>query len=105
MGGLATIFLICVMAYSATAYFLGQSDAANALRWSVDKINGQFLRARSAESDFLLRDLKVNGFYERGQSKNLATHEALMASISSELEGLRGVASGRQKGLMTEVPT
>jgi hypothetical protein len=28
MDGLATIFLICVMAYCTTAHFLGQSDAA-----------------------------------------------------------------------------
>jgi methyl-accepting chemotaxis protein WspA len=105
MGGLAMIFLICVMAYSVTAYFLRQSDGANALRWSVDGIQNRYLEARAVESDFLLRDLKDGDFYERGQSKNLAKHEALMASLSRELEGLRGVASGRQKALMTEVPT
>jgi methyl-accepting chemotaxis protein len=104
MGGLAMIFLICVMAYSATAYFLGQNDAANESRWSVDKIRDQFLEARNAERDFLLRDLKDKDFYERGESKNLATHEALMASVSRDLEGLRAVASGRQKALMTDVP-
>src|ERR1700738_15347 len=104
MGGLATIVLICVIAYSATGYFLGQSDAANAIRWSVDRVRDQFLKARNAESDFLLRDLKDNGFYERGQSTNLAKHEALMASVSRELEGLRGVASGRQRVLITNVP-
>jgi methyl-accepting chemotaxis protein WspA len=104
MGGLAMIFLICVMAYSVTAYFLSQSDGANALRWSVDGIQNRYLEARAVESDFLLRDLKDGDFYERGQSQNLAKHEALMASLSRELEGLRGVASGRQKALMTEVP-
>jgi methyl-accepting chemotaxis protein WspA len=105
MGGLATIFLICVMSFSATEYFLGQSDAANGLRWSVDKIHGQFLEARRAETEFVLRDLKDKDFYERGQSGNLAKHEALMASVSRELEELRGMASGRQKALMAEVPT
>ena len=104
MGGLATIVLISAIAYSATGYFLGQSDAANALRWSVDAILYQFLQARNAEKDFLLRDLRANAFYERGESRNLAKHEALMASVSRGLEGLRGVASGRQKELMTEVP-
>jgi methyl-accepting chemotaxis protein WspA len=104
MGGVALIFLICVMAYTTTGYFLGQNDAANESRWSVDKIHDQFLEARNAESDFFLRDLKDKDFYDRGQSKNLARHEALMASVSQALEGLRGVASGRQKALMTEVP-
>ena len=96
IGGLATIFLICVMSFSATEYFLGRSDAANALRWSVDKIHGQFLEARRAETEFVLRDLKDKDFYERGQSRNLAKHEALMASVSRELEELRGMASGRR---------
>jgi methyl-accepting chemotaxis protein WspA len=105
MGGLAMIFLISLMAYTATGYFLGQNDAANESRWSVDQIQNQFLEARNAESNFLMRDLKDKDFYERGQSKNLAKHEALMASVSQALEGLRGVASGRQKALMTEVPT
>ena len=84
MGGLAMIFLICVMAYSVMAYFLSQSDGANALRWSVDGIQNRYLEARTLESEFLLRDLKDGDFYERGQSKNLAKHEALMASMSVE---------------------
>ena len=104
MGGLVIIVLMCVLAYTVTGYFLGQSDAANALRWSVDKIHDQFLNARNAESDFLLRDLRDTDFYERGQSPNLAKQEALVASVSRELEGVRGVASGRQRALMTEVP-
>ena len=49
-------------------------------------------------------DLKDKDFYERGQSNNLAKHEALMLSVTQALEGLRGVASGRQRVLMTEVP-
>jgi hypothetical protein len=104
IGSVALIFLVCVMAYATTGYFLGQNDAANESRWSVDKIHDQFLEARNAERDFLLRDLRDKDFYERGQSRNLATHDALMASVSGELEGLRGVASGRQNLLMTEVP-
>jgi methyl-accepting chemotaxis protein WspA len=104
-GGLAMICLICVMGYTATGYFLGQSDGANAVRWSVDRIRYQFLEARNAERGFLLGDLTDQGFLERGQSKNLATHVALMASVSRELEGLRDVASGRQKLLMREGPT
>ena len=33
MGGLATIVLLCVMAYGVAWYFMGRSDTANALRW------------------------------------------------------------------------
>ena len=104
MGGVALILLISAIAYTTTAYFLGQNDAANESRWSVDKIHDQFLEARNAERDFLLGDLKDKDFYERGQSNNLAKHEALMLSVTQALEGLRGVASGRQRVLMTEVP-
>ena len=81
MGGLAMISLISVMAYTAAGYFLGQNDAANESRWSVDQIQNQFLEARNAESNFLMRDLKDKDFYERGQSRNLAKHEALMADM------------------------
>jgi methyl-accepting chemotaxis protein WspA len=104
MGSVALIFLVCAMAYATTGYFLGQNDAANESRWSADRIHDQFLEARNAERDFLLRDLKDKDFYERGQSRNLAKHDALMVSVSQALEGLRGVASGRQNVLMTEVP-
>src|ERR1700730_676363 len=104
MGGVALILVISVMAYTTPGYFLGQNDAANESRWSVGKIHDQFLEARNAERDFLLRDLKDKDFYERGQSRNLAKHDALMVSVSQALEGLRGVASGRQNVLTTEVP-
>jgi methyl-accepting chemotaxis protein WspA len=105
MGGLATILLICVMAFGAMAYLLSRSDTANAIRWSVDKIHDRFLEARSAERDFFLRDLRDKDFYERGESRNLAKHHALMTSVSEELERLRGMAGGRQEALMAEVPT
>jgi methyl-accepting chemotaxis protein WspA len=103
MGGLAMLVLICVMEYAATLYFLGESDLANESRWSVGKIHDQFLEARNADSDFLLRDVKDPAFNETGQSGNLARHDALMASLSQELEGLGGVASGRQKELATRL--
>jgi hypothetical protein len=103
MGGLAILVVICVMEYAATLYFLGQSDVANESRWRVGKIHDQFLEARNADHEFLLRDLRDTGFYEKGQSGNIAKHEALMASLSQELEGLRGMAGGRQKVLATEL--
>jgi methyl-accepting chemotaxis protein WspA len=103
MGGLAILVAICVMEYTATLYFLGQSDVANESRWSASKIHDQFLETRNADSDFLLRDLRDPGFYEKGQSGNIAKHEAFMASLSQELEGLRGMAGGRQKVLATEL--
>jgi hypothetical protein len=40
MGSVALIFLVCVMAYATTGYFLGQNDAANESRWSADTIDG-----------------------------------------------------------------
>jgi methyl-accepting chemotaxis protein WspA len=104
LGGLATILLICVVGYTATLYFLSQNDAANESRWSVDRIHDEFLEGMNADLDFLLRDLKDQDFYEKGRSGNLAKHEALMASLSEDLEGLRGVASGRQREMMTGLP-
>ncbi len=104
-GGLTIILCVTALTFSETAYFLHESDASGALRLNVDKIGAQFLEARNAEKDFLLKDFRSQAFYEQNQSRSLARHEALMASVFRELEGLRGVASGRQKALMTEVPT
>src|SRR5258705_1680712 len=87
-GSVGVICLVCRAAYIATAYFLGQSDLANTVRSTTDQIDIQFLRARNAEKDFLLKDLTNNGFYERGQSEHLAEREGLIASISKELETL-----------------
>jgi methyl-accepting chemotaxis protein WspA len=103
-GGLALIFCVCALTYSETAYFLSKSDSANTLRRGVAKIDIQFLKARNAERDFLLNDLRDKDFYEQGHSKNLVAHGAMMTSVSSDLERLRGLANGRQKMLMNQVP-
>jgi hypothetical protein len=70
-GGLTIILFVYALTFSETAYFLGKSDAADAVRRSVDRIDVLFLEARNAERDFLLKDLRSQALYEQGQSKTL----------------------------------
>jgi methyl-accepting chemotaxis protein len=104
-GGLLIIFFVCVSAYGSTAYFLTQSDVADTVRTSADRIGMHFLSARSAEKDFLLHDLNDITFYERGRSEHLALHQALMVSVSRDLKALSDVVAGPQRVLVSELLT
>ncbi len=95
--GLASIILIILSSLSVSAFFFKNSDHANEIHMSVDKIMVKIHDARFAADHFMLRDLIKKEFYQTGSSGYLKKHAAIIKSISHDIVWLEGMTSGDRR--------
>ena len=97
VAGLVSIILIVLSSLSVSAFFFKNSDHANEIHMSVDKIMVKIHNARFAADNFMLRDLIKKGFYQTGSSGYLKKHAAIIESISQDIAWLEGMTSGDRR--------
>jgi len=95
--GLVSIVLIIFSSLSVSAFFFKNSDHANEIHMSVDKIMVKIHNARFAATHFMLRDLIKKEFYQTGTSGYLEKHAGMIDSLSQDIEWLEGMTKGQRR--------
>lgn len=95
--GLVAILLMVVSSLLMNWFYFKNSDRANDIHLRVDNIMAEIQNSRLAVMHFIQRDLTRKAFYERGTSRYLEKHDALVASLQKDIADLIGLVKGQRK--------
>ncbi len=94
------ISVVSVLWFVFGQYYLAQLDLAYEKQELGSQIHVQMLEVRRAEKDMLLRSLRDPEFYEQGESKYLAKHQAALALMRKYIQKHHGLSSAKQDALI-----